>query len=153
MEEIMAAGNQTQQVARNSIRRRGVHTERPTGSVTITVGCKLPHGMHLDIRHHGQTMKRVTLNGIYTSKKGQLIIPSERGGYALTTNVPKDFFDEWMRLNKDHPAVANGLIFYHRQEASVVSMAQERDELQHGLEPIDPRNTGVKGVTARTEDD
>ena len=55
---------------------------------TITVGCKLPHGIHMDI-----DSKRVTLNGANAS--------SVIGGHGITENVDKEFFDKWMSQRKD----------------------------------------------------
>lgn len=124
------------------VRRPQQHTVQVTSRNTISVGCKLPNGMHLDIRQHGSATQRVTLKGINSLTAGAIIRPAMRGGFAITENVPKEFFEEWMRLNSHHPAVANGLIFAHEEFASVKDMADERADLTHGFEPINPAAPG-----------
>jgi hypothetical protein len=59
------------------------------------------------------------------------------GGYALTPNVDKDFFEEWLRQNADHAAVKNGMIFAHETRDGIEGMATERKDLKSGLEPLD----------------
>jgi hypothetical protein len=53
-----------------------------------------------------------------------------------------------MRQNKEHPAVKNSLIFAHTQAESVRDMAEDRDELRHGFEPLDP-NKKVLGPNGK----
>jgi hypothetical protein len=118
----------------------------------VCVGCKLPHGMHLDIREMGQPVERVTLKGTNSLYAGQIIRPAVRGGFAITENVPKEFFDYWMQLNKHHPAIKNGMIFEHKQLASVQAMAEEREALDHGFNPIDPASP-AKGIETRKDMD
>jgi hypothetical protein len=140
----MGAGNQTALEIATTVQRKKLkmrnttQIENPTSRNVISVGCKYPHGLHLDIRQHGQPVKRVTLKGINSLSKGMIIRPATIGGYAVTDNVPKEFFEEWMRLNACHPAVVNHLVFAHEEKASVVAMAEERSELKNGLDPIDP---------------
>ena len=95
------------------------HCVVPRSRNTIAVGCKLPHGMHLDIRQAGEPVQRVTLKVINSLTQGAIIRPAQIGGFAITENVPKEFFEEWMRQNKEHPAVKNSLIFAHTQKESV----------------------------------
>lgn len=144
----MAAGNRQRS-------NEQPHTVAPkTTKEVIAVGCKLPHGIHMDMRQAGMPTERVTLKGTNSLQSGAIQRISMIGGFAVTENVPKDFFDAWMKNNKEHPAVKNGLIFHHKQLASVVEMGKEREgELRSGLDPIDPKNTGVKGVEARNDMD
>lgn len=141
----MAAGN------RHAIQ----HTVAPKKTKeVIAVGCKLPHGIHLDIRKLGEQTERVTLKGTNSLQSGIVQRISMIGGFAVTEGVPKEFFDKWMADNANHPAVKNGLIFHHKQLASVVDMGKEREgDVRSGLDPIDPKNTGVNGVVARRDDD
>jgi len=128
------------------------HIIKPESRNTISVGCKLPHGMHLDITSFGEPTKRFTLKGINSLTAGAIIRPATREGYAITDNVPQEFFEEWMRTHSNHPAVKNNLIFAHKQAASVRDMGEEfKDEL-NGFEPLDP-TVKTHGVEARKEDD
>ncbi len=63
--------------------------------------------------------------------------PNARGSaYALTYNVPKDFWDLWIAQNADHDAVKNNLIFAHTQTGRVESKTKEFENLRVGLEPL-----------------
>lgn len=106
---------------------------------TVTVGCKLPHGLHLDLPGMG----RVTLKGLNSSA----II----NGHGLTHNVDGEFFDAWMQIYKDHPAVVGGFIFAHVKDADVTAEAKDRAGEKTGLEPLDPGKPGAD-VTKMTDD-
>lgn len=92
---------------------------------TVTVGCKLPHGLYLDIGD-----KRVTLLGSNSS----LVI----GGHGITENVDREFFDKWLSLHKDSAAVKGGFIFAHDKTNSVKSEAEEKKDNRNGFEGLDP---------------
>ena len=144
----------TGQVERKKVTnpRIATHIVTPSSRNVIAVGCKLPNGMHLDIRKDGEPVERVTLKGINSLTAGAIIRPAMIGGYAITENVPKEFFEHWLVLHKEHPAVKNKLIFAHTQIESVKDMAEERSELTHGFEPIDP-NAPAKGIETRKDMD
>lgn len=101
----------------------------------VTVGCKLPNGLHLDLKDRSGEVVRVTLNGANSSR----II----GGYGLTENVPAEHITEWLKKNSRHAAVINKHIFVHSQTESAVSIAKEQREIKTGVEPIDPIQNGM----------
>ncbi len=154
----MTAGNQVAAERKKFQPKRQTHIETPQSRNVISVGCKYPNGIHLDIREIGQPVQRVTLKGVNSLTAGAIIRPAMRGGFAITDNVPKEFFEQWMKLNKHHPGVVNNLIFAHEQHASVVDMAEDRSELSHGVDPIDPSKkimdaNGKVLLESRKEDD
>lgn len=115
----------------------------------VTVGCKLPHGIHMDLQMPGKPKVRVTLKG---NNSARVI-----GGYGITERVPKEHFDEWMKLNKNHAFITGNLIFGMSNTASAEAKAKEYAEHRHGMEPInsndpasDPR-LGIKKA-AKGED-
>lgn len=134
--------------------RQQTHVVAPSATRdTVSVGCKLPNGMHLDIGREGEPIERVTLKGINSLTEGALIRPAAKfGEYAVTKNVPKEFFEHWMSTHQNHPAVKNHLIFSHAQEESVKDMGEEFSEVKHGFEPLDP-NKPAKGITTRQDND
>ena len=148
----MAAEATTQRKTFNANPRHQPHVIKPESRNTISVGCKLPHGMHLDIRKDGQPIHRFTLKGINSLTAGAIMRVAVREGFAINENVPKEFFEEWMRLNKNHPAVKNNLIFAHTQTVSVRDMGEELKEELHGFEPIDPTKN-VAGIETRNDND
>jgi hypothetical protein len=100
----------------------------------VTVACRLPQGIHLDIVKHGELRKRVTLNGANSR--------SAVAGFGITEHVPKAFFEQWLADHQELPAVKNGLIFAHKQKASVEAQAEDRVDLKSGLDPMDPKKPG-----------
>ena len=132
---------------------------------TVTVACKLPHGLELRLCKPEEFMVNIPGGGTRKEKRhvpyGKSVIiggvaapfgfqPNSpiSGGYALTPNVDKQFFDEWLRQNADHDAVRNNLLFAHVKTDMVSDEAKEKKDIKSGLEPIDPSNPGakVKGV-------
>lgn len=101
---------------------------------TVTVGCKLPHGLILDLKVGGELVRH-TLKGANAAR----II----GGYGITENIPADFMEQWLKKNAKHPAVANGSIFLHNDTKSAESIARERREIDTGLGAIDPIKSGM----------
>lgn len=126
------------------------------GATTVTVGCKLPHGLVLRTYRMEKTQEAVfgggtrestiavatgeqhTITGVARAP-GQDLPQQVVGGFALTHGVPADFMELWLKQNADLPAVRNGLVFCHSQAASATSMAREGKALTSGLEPIDPK--------------
>jgi hypothetical protein len=120
----------------------------------VTVACKIPNGLLLrnfkmmpareqtptgyrDIEKAEQVGDTVKINGPAVPF-GQVPEYTVVAGYALTPNVDKEFFDEWLRQNADHAAVKANLIFAHGNRAVVSDRAKEQKEVRSGLEPLNP---------------
>ncbi|MGF6444387.1 hypothetical protein [Paraburkholderia youngii] len=67
-------------------------------------------------------------------------------GYALTHDIPKAFWDEWLKQNEKADYVTNGMIFAHTHDASTVARAKEMEGEKSNLERLDPDNL-PKGLT------
>lgn len=127
----------------------------------VTVACKIPTGLELQhctptkwieetpsgsrerLRYDrvGPTVfVRGTAYPVGTIPKGYPSRPIMVGGYALTPNVDADFFDEWIRQNKDTDMVRNRMIFAYARRDDVVGEARENKDRQSGLEPLNPEN-------------
>lgn len=92
----------------------------------ITVGCKLPSGIHMDLGG-----KRITLNG----SNSALVV----GGHGITQGVDKAHFDAWMALHRESPMVKNELIFSHDKVREVQAKAADNAEKRNGFEGLDPK--------------
>lgn len=135
---------------------------------TVTVGCKLPHGiiLHLydmvdvDIQVMGGGVKtvkqaqrrtdvevRINGNAVVHGRAPQHQIVGRGGeftdGVALTAGVPKDVWDQWLAANKHSDVVRNGLIFACESHQRAVDQARDHSQKRSGLEPLaqdkDPR--------------
>jgi hypothetical protein len=105
-----------------------------TSASTITVGCKLPNGLIIQV---GKT--RLLLNGSNTQK----IL----GGYGLTHNVDASFFAEWMRLNESSVLVKKGIIFAQEKEVNAKAQASDTRDVNTGLEPMSKTDKPTAGVS------
>ena len=92
---------------------------------TVVVGCKLPHGLIVDL--NGTS---VTLNGANTSH----VV----GGYGMTYNVDRSFMLAWLDAFKGFEAVKRNLIFIQEKPKSAYANAKEQSDISTGLERIDP---------------
>lgn len=110
---------------------------------TVTVACKLPHGLHIQIREiektrDGEISKGigpvVTLNG---ANHDEAI-----AGHGFTPDVDKEFFDKWLSQNKEQPFVKNKLVFAQEKEGSAKAQAKDQKGNKTGFEGIDPQKPG-----------
>jgi hypothetical protein len=123
----------------------------------VTVGCKLPHGLMLQlyrmeehqepvmaggyrkVRRAVQDRPPVRLNG-FARYLGQDVAHSIIMGTGITHGVDADFFAEWMLQNEDSDVVKKGLIFSQIKPSEIEAQARDHKSLKSGLEPIDPSN-------------
>lgn len=103
----------------------------------VTVGCKLPNGLVVEI--DGYT---VTLNGANSS---QVI-----GGYGLTEGVDKAAFDKWLKTHASQPYVKNELVFAQAKTNSAQDKAQENASVKTGLEGL-PQDKPAPGIEVDKE--
>lgn len=135
-------------------------------SRTVTIACKQPNGLTLRVHDMVDADEPVMGGGMKTVKRAVPIGDRVKingtaapfgkrsnveivGGYALTRNVPADFWNRWQAENKDSPLIRNHILFAHTSAAKLRGQAVEQEEVRSGLEPIlpdgDPRTPkGVK---------
>lgn len=139
-------------------------------SDTVTVGCKLPNGLILQNFRMEDYQDQVMGGGTRTAQRSVRLEETYRvcgssidiakmalgevpnlviGGYGITSGVPREFWEEWERTNKNTPLVRNGLIFAMPDDARARARAAEGAKLRTGLEPIDPANPGAASPELR----
>lgn len=91
---------------------------------TVTIGCKIPLGLVLEVGN-----KKVTLNG-----SNKTLIPEF--GIGLT-EVEKDFADQWFKENSFRSCVVNNLVFVEKDDKSAVAKAKEIIDVKSGTERLD----------------
>jgi hypothetical protein len=144
-------------------------TKPATGTATVTVACKLPHGLlcrvHKEVEQEetipGGTRKiklwfptgeEFRLNGnAYPQNVGPKV-PIEHG-FALTHGVPKDLWDAWLKQNRMLPAVREGMIFAQGSAAKAVDEAKEKKGIRTGFERLDPNNLPAEFSQIKTADE
>lgn len=124
----------------------------------VTVACKFPTGVVLQLCVKEDYLEE-GLNGsrmrVRYSKSGATHLargpaapvgqiprgyqrPEVVGGYALTRNIPAEFWDAWLEQNKDNPLVVNHMIMAHGKRSTVVGEAREQRAILSGFEPMNP---------------
>lgn len=100
---------------------------------TVTIACKLPNGLHLEVPGRG----RVTLNGNATQVG---VVPEHQIShqYGLTFGVDEDFWNEWVKLHHLLDIVKKRFVFAHEKVSMVQGEAREMQEVRTGLERLDP---------------
>lgn len=100
---------------------------------TVIVACKLPHGVILEVGK-----QKVELKGSIQLGRSQtpfLMAPQMVG----LTKVPRDFWEAWLKDHQEFAPYKKGLIFAADKKKKALDEAKEKEVLQHGLEPINPR--------------
>jgi hypothetical protein len=101
--------------------------------VLVTVGCKLPNGIVIQIGE-----KKVKLNGF-----NQNMI-QVGDGFGLTEGVDKEFFDAWCEKHKAFAVVKNGMVFAQKNTTEAAAQGKDLKEKKSGLEQLKPDSEGVK---------
>lgn len=129
-------------------------TLAPQYTGTVTVACKLPNGLILrlfkmeDVREQTptgvRTIQQARQFGQSYTVRGPRIpfgsLPNFMiiGDYALTSNIPRDFWEEWLDQNQELDCVRNNLIYANEKPDNVADWARDHATVVSGLEPIDP---------------
>lgn len=125
-------------------------------TATVTVACKHPPGFMLQLHAFFEASVPVSGGGARTEKMARPMGDPVRiagpatphgeapraiivGGYALTSGVPKEFWDKWLAQNEGAAVVKNHIIFAYDKEADTRADAKEHAKLRTGMEPIDPK--------------
>jgi hypothetical protein len=126
----------------------------------VTVCCKLPMGLVIEIDelHHeipalgGGTKevptwkpsgRKITLNGANAANPRSPNPGRAVAGYGLT-EVPKDFWDEWVEQHKGFGPLTNGSLFAQPTADRAQGQMREHEGVQTGLERLDPTKPGPR---------
>lgn len=133
-----------------------------TTRTTVTVACKMPHGVMIRDFAETKFMVDVLGGGKRPEKvfrpvgrpiriKGP-VVPAQFirlvevvGGYAITEGVDAQVFARWIDANEEAPFVTNKLIYGHEDGARVRAWAKEHAAIKSGMEPLDVSMRSEKG--------
>jgi len=138
-----------------------------TKNNVVTVACKVPNGLLLRVFKMVPD-REVTPTGYRNIERAEQVgdivriygpgVPKGEtreysiiGNYALTPNVNKDFFEEWLRQNGGHDAVKAGLIFANGNQSRVSDQAEEQKGVLSGLEPLNVAKTMQNGKSVHVD--
>ncbi|MFT8720020.1 hypothetical protein [Acetobacter sp.] len=133
---------------------------------TVTVCCRLPHGLRLRLTPEGDVARRAALSKAGTPDRSptgyvkEVVInganrapnyhPKDNVmlGCVGRTQVEKSFWDAWLAQHKDSDLVKNHCVFAELTEAKADAKSSELSQEKTGFEPIDPAELKKKGIEA-----
>lgn len=144
----------------------GVDRPKSSAGAKVTVACNIPNGIRIRAYRMVPATEPVMGGGVRTTERAEPVSESVliKGpgheidkapraaiigktdlaqGYAITTGVDKELWDNWYSYNKDSQLVRNRCIFAFEKRNDTLAMARESEGNLSGLEPftpdIDPR--------------
>lgn len=137
-------------------------------SGVVTVACKLPNGLILRVFDMAEDHEPVLGGG---SRKVSKAVPREDtyavhgsakpfnqevdwqiiGGYGLTPNIPREFYDKWEEQNASAAYVKNALVFAYERMENCVSAAKDHKEVLSGMQPLTPNTDSRLPKSGRGE--
>lgn len=127
------------------------------GIAYVTVACKLPNGLWLQL-HRAQRITVPVLGGgtrdetqfmregnryrVYGNSHPQNKAPMCEivAGFALTHNIPKDFWDKWLDQNSESEIVKKSIIFGYAGRENIDAASKDHEKVKSGFERMDPTN-------------
>lgn len=133
------------------------HNDTPS-TATVTVASKMPMDFTLKLYDFIERHEPVMGGGVRTYKIAEhrrntksFVIQGNswaqnkgphqelQFGFAITRDIPKAFWDEWVEQNKEADYIVSGMIFAFGDVASTKAKAREMEEERSGLERLDPK--------------
>ena len=123
---------------------------------TVTVACKIPNGLQLQLRSYREEDDRGIKSKVFAPAatrsvrvRGPAVAWGKQpafviaGGYALTPNVDKAHWEAWLAENRTNEVVTGLYIFALPKAAEAESEARQMESVKSGLEPINPEKPGI----------
>lgn len=150
--------------------------QKSTSSGSVYVGCRLPHGLKLQLTKPREEVENVLGGGVRKfvihrrtgdvyKLHGIALQPGQVPSFpivngAAITKIPAAFWAKWLEQNESLDVVKNRLVFAQSTMDSARSEAHELKKEKTGMEPInpdkkarDPRMKGVKTVDKKENPD
>jgi hypothetical protein len=129
-----------------------VEVPQPPTREPVTIGCRLPMGLHLSVFTMVEAWEPVMGGGTRKTERasfvGRITVqgtgarmaddPRLLRGFALTHGVDGKLWAAWLEQNPNSKLVTEGMVFAHKSGADVRADARNGDSIRTGLEPLDP---------------
>lgn len=107
---------------------------------TVTIGCKLPNGIHMI---QGKT--RVRINGWNNNEIAGL-------SHGITRDVPSELWEVWRKEHAESKLVKNGIIFAEETEKRAQEKAKDQKDNKSGHEQLPKiKKTDAAGALGEAE--
>lgn len=112
--------------------------DRTDAAGTVSVACRLPAGLRVDVRGHGT----LTFKG--ENDPSAIIVPEARGFHGITTGVPKEAWDALEVQYAGARWLKEGFVFAATKSKDVITEARDLGDRDAGFNQIDPETLGVE---------
>lgn len=134
-----------------------IQSPEPKSTTMVTVACKIPNGIILQLCKEtkyweetpGGARERTRFDKVgprylvagpaYPNGQAPKDYPEPppiAGGFALTSDIPKDFWEQWLVQNRETSFVVNGQVFGMATFDRAQGESREQKEIVSGFEPI-----------------
>jgi hypothetical protein len=143
----------------------------------VTVACSIPNGVYLhidDMREENELVmgggSRKVMRAYPRPHKFRIFGPATPfgqapkamivGAYALTPNVDKQFWDEWVKQNSESDMLKNKCLCAYPKPPDTRDWAKDHAGCESGLQPLNPdkdvrrprpANPNLSPITTATE--
>ena len=114
----------------------------------VLIGCKLPHGLYLDLRdNRGEIKARVKLPGVagftLPNPDRKFKNPTTEHGHTITP-VDRDHWEAWKKAYPDFPALLSGAVYEANKREDAIAIAAEHEHVNVGFNKGNPKEFGVE---------
>jgi hypothetical protein len=107
-------------------------------STLVTVACKLPHGLVLELGKIGaDTYQKHVIAGPYTTDKAGNPASIVVNGYAFT-RVPESFWNAWAQAHKGAAYLRNRAVYAETTDDKAKAASLSDSGTRTGFERLDP---------------
>ncbi len=107
---------------------------------TVTIGCKLPNGIHMQMG-----AMSVRINGWNNNT-------IQGGSHGITENVPEELWDAWSKEHAESKLVKGEFIFAAKTVAKAAAKAEDQSDNASGQEQLAQINATDKAGTLGASD-
>ena len=108
---------------------------------TVTIGCKLPNGIHMIVGE-----KRIRINGWNNNE-------IQGGSHGITEDVPQDMWEAWLKEYADSKLVKREIIFAMNTTKKAQDKAKDQKDNKSGHEQLPKPKKGQEAAGALGESD
>lgn len=146
---------QAEKVVSASAVKAGEDAPKPTHRPTVTVVCKIPNGMILQLCEPMTQVETMFGGGERTFTQMHPVGDKVRvhgpavpfgaraeydikGGFAVTEGVDAEFWERWLAQHKNDLSVVNKQIYANEDSSYAVDWAKDHKSVTSGMQPLVP---------------
>lgn len=113
---------------------------------TVTIGCRLPSGLIIDLEKDGKIVKSIELEGQRQLHARSKIIILGEEDYGTTEVDAADWEHFKKQVGEEFAPLVSGAIFEAKNEKDAKAKAKELKKEKTGHEPMAQEDNGIESV-------